>query len=220
MIEQRRPGVYYDVDGTIFKSSLLEKVVARGVADGIFSQDAFESAMEVQDLWQDNNNEGTYISYTDTLVEAFIAQISGVRVDRFKKLVDEVVAKQHVRRFRFPRTLMRIVRPSHTGVVISGSPKVAVDELVGDMGVEHVFGSTFSAVDGVYTGEAESVGDKAAIRRRLIEMGIVLPDGDIAVGDTMGDKSILRAVEYPILLNPSATLADYGRTMGWPMVLE
>lgn len=105
-------------------------------------------------------------------------------------------------------------------MVISGSPQYAVERYVSDLAPHFVFGSTFELVDGVYTGKADSVGDKARIRRELIAKGVILADRCIAIGDTMGDKSLLSEVGIPIMLNPSNTLANYGRSFGWPMVLE
>lgn len=215
-----KPGAFFDIDGTIFKSSLLEKLVTEGIQQMVFTDEAFLRATQIREQWQKSNNEGTYIAYTDSLVGAFVTSIAGVRVGVVDRLVDTVVREHTARRFRFPQSLMRMTGRSHTNVIISGSPQFAVERYVQDLSPHLVFGSQFEVIDGVYTGGAESVSDKARIRQELITRGKILAGNCIAIGDTMSDKSILSAVDVPIMLNPSSTLANYGRQFGWPMVLE
>lgn len=215
-----KPGAFFDVDGTIFKSSLLEKLVDEGVGQGIFTHDAFEHALKVKDEWQKSNNEGAYVAYLDLLVGSFVNSITGVSVATMQELTDDVVTNQVIRRFRFPQVLMRMTNRTHTNVVVSGSPEFAVRRYVSDLAPHLIFGSSYEVTDGQYTGRAESVGDKAKIRRELIKNGIILAAKCIAIGDTMSDKSILGEVDVPIMLNPSNTLANYGKSFGWPIVIE
>lgn len=215
-----RPGAFYDIDGTVFKSSLLEKLVKKGIEQRVFSSTAFERALEVQQQWQMNNSEGTYVAYTDLLVGAFVTSIAGVEVARIDALTRQVVDEYTVRRFRFPQTLMRVAGRTHTNVIISGSPDFAVEAYTADLQAHLAFGSTFEHEQGIYTGVASSVGDKARIRQQLIDTGQIAAENNIAIGDTMGDKSILGAVAIPIMHNPSRTLRDYGAVKGWPIVLE
>lgn len=79
-----KPGAFFDIDGTVFKSSLLEKLVAEGLKQGVFLHEAFAKAYAVKEEWQRNNNEGTYVAYTDLLVGAYVASIAGVRVDKIE----------------------------------------------------------------------------------------------------------------------------------------
>lgn len=217
-----KPGAFFDVDGTIFKSSLLEKVVEEGVNEGVFVREAFEKAARIRINWQDDNREGTYLAYIDELVGSFVTSIAGVSVADMEALTNNVIEKHRVRRFRFPRILMERVteRETHTPVIISGSPDFLVRKFTLPHGTEQVYGSTFDIQYGAFTGSATPVGTKAAVRTRLIEAGLLLDTDDIAIGDTTGGLPILRSVQHPIMFNPSKTLADYGAEFGWPQVLE
>lgn len=215
-----KPGLFVDNDGTLFKSSLVEKVIDEAVRRKIFHASAFQRAGEIREQWQDNNREGTYAAYIEELVDGFAAQIAGVKVADMNAVVEAVVAGHKARRHKFPRILMRSFQDSHEIIVISGSPIMSVAPFVQDLPVARVFGATFDEEDGVFTGEATPSGDKNVIRQKLIDKGLIAPENNIAIGDTMGDQSILRAVKHPVILNPSQTLADYGSEMQFPKVLE
>ena len=215
-----KPGAYFDVDGTVFKSSVLEKIADVGQAHGLFEKDAFTEAKRTREKWQRHNNEGVYLAYLKMLVGSFVTQIADVSVSDFDKVVEEVNTTHQVRRFQFPLRLMDAVSSTHNIVIISGSPHRAVEAFVCDLPIDIVFGSEFVVKEDTFTGEARSVGDKAALRNRLISAGIVSAEEDLAIGDTMSDAPLLGAVTLPIAFNPSATLSDYSEAFGWHKVLE
>lgn len=218
--ESPKPFAAYDVDGTVFKSSLAEKLVDGGIAHNLFSADAFNDVYANRKRWQENNNEGTYQAYIKRLVGALVTQISGVEVERFNLVVQNIVDQHQVRRFKFPRMLMRALAPTHANIAISGSPRLAVEPFVADLPLSAVYGSEFVIRDGVFTGEAKSVGDKAAILHDLTSQGEVTQPGSVALGDTVGDISALEYAAHPVMFNPSRTLASYGQEFSWDQVLE
>ena len=60
---------FFDVDGTIFRSSLLIEIVEQFIKDGTFPS-------EVEDVYADSyrawrNREGSYEAYIDDVVQAF-----------------------------------------------------------------------------------------------------------------------------------------------------
>jgi len=219
-MSELKPGIFLDNDGTLFKSSLLEKAVDESIKQGIFPAQAFERAMEIRDKWQTNNSEGTYVAYTHELVGGFVTSIAGVSVRDLDDIIANVVKQHQVRRHRFPQILMRAFRPSHTSIMVSGSPEMCVRPFVADLPLDLIVGSTFAAENDVYTGEAKPVDDKASVRHRLIDQGVILPDDTIVVGDTMGDASLMHVSSHPIMFNPSRTLRDVGIEFGWPIVHE
>jgi HAD superfamily phosphoserine phosphatase-like hydrolase len=221
MAEAPKPFAAYDLDGTLFKSSVLEKSIPIAVDLGVFRDTAFDDAYASREHWQQDNNEGTYLAYTKKLVDSFIGQMANTRVDAFDEVVKELVSSQLVRRYGFTKRLIGSVAATHSNILITGSPEILARPFVQDMpGISRVFGSTYEAVDGVYTGVARSVGSKAAILQSLVTEGSVSQQNSIAVGDTMSDTPMLHMATSPIAFNPSFTLAQYGQEYGWDKAFE
>ena len=216
-----KPFAAYDLDGTLFKSSVVEKSIPIAVEFGIFNTAAFDDAYTSKENWQKDNNEGTYNAYIKKLVDAFVGQMAGVRVDAFDEVIMELVRSQSVRRYSFTKRLMNFVADTHENILITGSPTILAGPFVQDIpGIKKVYGSTYEVADGKYTGVAQSVGSKAAILANLIQAREVSSNGSIAVGDTVSDIPMLHVADHPIAFNPSHTLAQYGREFGWDKVTE
>lgn len=215
-----RPFAAFDVDGTIFKSSLLEKAIDACIAAHIFDTDAFNEAAANRRRWQINNNEGVYQAYLHHLVGAFVTQIAGVNVEQFNQVAEAMVAEHTVRKFIFPRRLMHALEDSHHIVAISGSPTMLVEPFLGDVPVQSTFGSTFDIEGDRFTGGAASVGDKAAILRHLVSQGTAEHAGSVAVGDTISDAAMLGYAATAIMFNPSRTLTNHGAPQGWLQIYE
>jgi phosphoserine phosphatase len=147
--------------------------------------------------------------------------MKGTRVDAFNEVVKGLIHSEAVRRYAFTKRLIGSVATTHSNILITGSPEILARPFVQDIaGITRVYGSTYEAVNGVYTGVAKSVGSKAAILYQLISEGAVSQENSIAVGDTMSDTSMLHLADRPIAFNPSFTLAQYGREFGWDKVFE
>lgn len=215
-----KPFAAFDVDGTIFKSSLAEKVIDGCIAAGVFKADAFNAVFENKLRWQRSNNEGVYQAYLHRLVGAFVAELAGVKVEQFNEVTANMIAQQSVRKFAFPRMLMDALRSSHRVMAISGSPNIVVQPFLHDIDVQTTFGSTFVIDNGKFTGEAQTVGDKATLLRELVAKGEIAQLGSMAVGDTFSDISMLEYADTPIMFNASRTLTNYGIEFGWLRVNE
>ena len=220
IMDRIKPFAAYDLDGTLFKSSVLEKATNIAVELSVFNGAAFDDANSTKEKWQIDNNEGTYNAYVKKLVDAFVGQMKGVRVDAFDEVVAELIRSQSVRRYKFTKELIRSLN-THTPILITGSPLILAQPFVEDLSeIKHVFGSTYEQKDGHYTGIAHSVGSKAVILQNLINTGAISQNGSIAVGDTMSDNPMLHMATHPIMFNPSHTLANYGQEFGWDKVFE
>lgn len=219
--EKAKPFAAYDLDGTLFKSSVLEKSVPIAISLGVFEETAFDDAYVSKEAWQKDNNEGTYLAYTQKLIDGFMNQMRDTRVEAFDEVVKELVRSESVRRYAFTKRLIGSVATTHSNILITGSPEILARPFVQDIpGIAYVYGSTYEVVDGIYTGIARSVGSKAAILTKLINKGSVLQDNSIAVGDTMSDTSMLHLADKRVAFNPSFTLAQYAREFGWGKVFE
>ena len=80
---QKQRVAVFDVDGTIFRSSLLIQVVEALIESGAFPERARKEFEHERQLWLDR--EGDYESYIDAVVRTFRTHLKGVR---YQALVD------------------------------------------------------------------------------------------------------------------------------------
>jgi phosphoserine phosphatase len=215
-----KPFAAFDVDGTIFKSSLAEKVIDGCIDAGMFKAESFNKVFENKRRWQRSNNEGVYQAYLHRLVGSFVIELAGVDVEQFNEVTASMIEHHTVRKFAFPRQLMTALQTSHHLLAISGSPNILVQPFLHDLDVQTTFGSTFAVEDGKFTGEAQTVGDKATLLRELVAKGEITQLGSVAIGDTFSDISMLKYAATPIAFNASRTLTNYAKEFNWLRVNE
>lgn len=215
-----KPFAAFDVDGTIFKSGLFEKLVDACIADGLFARKPFEQAFALRRRWQRHNTEAAYIVYVRHLVDALIAEMAGTDVAWFDKVTKAMIAQHAVRKFGFPRQLIRRLKDTHYIVAISGSPDILVRPFLKDLPIDAMYGSQYEVRGGRFTGKALNVANKASIITGLMKDGSVARSGSVAVGDTIGDSPMLELADTPIMFNASKTLLAYGKPRHWLRVNE
>lgn len=213
---KQKPLAVFDVDGTQFKSACVEKVADEAIRQGLFNGELFGKARAQRRLWQENNNEGVYQAYLHNLVGAFVASISGVKVEHFRDITEQMVAEHRVRLFSYTRQLGQLLKPSHRLIAISGSPLPVVEPFLEGSDFDEIYGSTFEVENGRYTGEAKSISKAAAVETLLAD-GAVL---NVGIGDTIGDLPVLSQATCPIAFNPSDTLRKQAVRHGWFIAME
>jgi len=214
----------FDIDGTIFRSSLLIELVNGLVAKGVFPEKA-RKEMEADYLaWI--NRRGNYENYISRVVRIHKRYIAGAGVQSVRQVVRKVIGWQKDRVYRYTRDLIvRLKRERYFLLAISGSPAYIVSQFADHMGFADSVAREFSVRDGVFTGENPN---DEYLRRKdqvltdfLAHSGIRADlDRSIAVGDTEGDIPMLELVGRPIAFNPNTTLAAYAKKKGWQIIVE
>src|ERR1700684_102769 len=98
MSEKRKVAVF-DVDGTIFRSSLLIQVVDALIESGAFPPETRRVYEKQQTQWLDR--EGDYQAYIDAVVQAFRAHLKGIYYGALVDAEDKVVDAQWKRTYRY-----------------------------------------------------------------------------------------------------------------------
>jgi HAD superfamily hydrolase (TIGR01490 family) len=215
---------FFDVDGTIFRSSLLIELVEQLIKEGIFPLSAKEIYEVSDQQWR--NREGTYEVYIDDVVHAFLTNIKGVHYGDFADVGRRVVAAKSKTVYRYTRDLIdQLKRDNYYLVAISQSPKTILDEFCEQYGFDKVYGRVYEiGPQDRFTGSVADehlIRNKASIVKRVFEKNPELsPEGSIAVGDTDGDIPLLESVERPICFNPNQTLFLHAKRVGWEVVIE
>ncbi|MCA9357414.1 HAD-IB family hydrolase [Candidatus Nomurabacteria bacterium] len=215
---------FFDIDGTVFRSSLLIELVEKLVAEGIFPHEASEEYMSEWMAWQ--SREGTYEHYINAIIQTFLRHIKGVHYGDFADVGRRVVAVQSKRVYRYTRDLIQKLKAEGYFVVaISQSPKTVLDEFCRQYGFDKVYGRIYEIgpqdrFTGAVTDE-HLIKNKASIVKRVFDRNPDLSrEGALAVGDTEGDVPLLEAVDNAICFNPNQHLFNYAKRKGWEVVVE
>ncbi len=214
---------FFDIDGTVFRSSLLVELVEALIRAQAFPQSVRDEYKKSHMAWW--NREGTYEDYIADVIRAFRTHMRGVHYGILADVGKEVVAVQSKRVYRYTRDLIKDLKSKEYYIVaISQSPKTILDEFCASYGFDKVYGRIYEiGPRDCFTGEVidESIiADKALIIDRLLENGDFTLVGSVGVGDTEGDIPLLKKVETPICFNPNLMLYEYGKAHAWPIVVE
>lgn len=223
MPKPRSKVAIFDIDGTIFRSSLLIELVDALISKGYFPAKAGKGYEKSLRAWQDRS--GTYEDYISDMVEVFRKNLKGVPYGKFKDVSEEVIKEKSKQTYTYTRDLIRDLRKKNYFLLaISQSPKAVLDPFCKKLGFDKVYGRIYE-LDSLnnFTGEVVDehlIENKANIVRRAMEKGGLALVGSVGVGDTEGDISFLELVENPICFNPNKKLYKYAKLNGWRVVVE
>lgn len=216
----------FDVDGTIFRSSLLIEFTEALVLEGVFPENVREVYSRERKRWLER--KGSYRKYIMAVVAAFYRNIKGVKEKDFLPVVTKVAAFHRYRLYRYTRDLMKnLKKRGYFLLAISHSPTYIAREFGKKIGFDKVYGH-FLEMDGEgrFTGtvlnldSTDQAIDKAMILRRAVQKENLTLKGSVGVGDTESDIPFLKLVEKPICFNPNIELYRTAKKNKWRVVVE
>lgn len=213
----------FDIDGTVFRSSLLIELTDAFLQEGIFHQKVSKLYAKAYENWMDR--KGPYEEYIEAVIKAFRQNIKGVQYNEFSKIAKKVVAFHRNRIYRYPRDIVKnLKKKNYYLLAISHSPQKVVKEFCKKMGFNKTYGQIYE-IDRQkrFTGKVlhlDLISDKAEILKRAIEKEKLTLKGSVGVGDTESDIAFLKMVERPICFNPNQKLYQYAKRAGWKIVVE
>jgi HAD superfamily hydrolase (TIGR01490 family) len=214
---------FFDIDGTIFRSSLLIELVKVLLATGKFPEEARAVFAREEKLWLDRKAD--YEDYIMAVVKAFMTYLKGLH---YKDLLDasDVVFEAHKdKTYVYTRDLVADLKAQgYYLVAISQSPKTTIDPFATKLGFDKVYGRGYElGPNDQFNGEVMDlhlIENKANIVKRVVEKQDLTLEGSVGVGDTEGDITMLEMVEQPIAFNPNKNLHRYAKSNGWSIVVE
>jgi HAD superfamily hydrolase (TIGR01490 family) len=214
---------FFDIDGTVFRSSLLVELVEKLIDEGIFPAAAREEYGDQFRNWRDR--EGAYGLYIGAVVRSYMKHIKGVHYGELADIGKIVVAQQSKHIYRYTRDLIKELKAQNYYIVaISQSPKTILDEFCRAYGFDKVYGRIYEiGPQDRFTGEMTDVHlveNKANIVARVLEKEDVQKADSIGVGDTESDIPLLQSVQKPICFNPNSSLYKHAQKVGWKVVVE
>ncbi|HVM73567.1 MAG TPA: HAD-IB family phosphatase [Candidatus Paceibacterota bacterium] len=219
----KRKVAVFDVDGTIFRSSLLIQLVDVLIEKELFPKSARAIYERDRERWL--NREGDYEAYINAVVVAFRKHLKGVAYDDFAEAAAEMVEREWKRDYRYTRELLKeLKRKGYFLLAVSHSPKTVLDKFCPRLGFDKVYGIIYeTGPQDRFTGtviDEHLILNKANILKRAVEKENLTLVGSVGVGDTESDISFLELVAKPICFNPNSKLHRYAKRMGWKVVIE
>jgi len=213
----------FDIDGTVFRSSLLIELTNALIQEGIFHLKVGKLYARAYENWL--SRKGLYEEYIKAVIKAFRQNIRGVRYNEFSKIAKKVVTFHRNRIYRYPRDIVKnLKKKNYYLLAISHSPQKVVKEFCKEMGFDKIYGQIYETDrQKRFTGRVlhiELISDKAEILKRAIEKEKLTLKGSVGVGDTESDIAFLKMVEKPICFNPNQKLYQYAKRAGWKIVVE
>jgi len=222
MAEKRRVAVF-DVDGTIFRSSLLIQIVERLIFIGAFPEDTRDVFEKQHRKWLDR--EGDYEAYIQAVVQAFLKHIKGMHYGILADAAEHVVDEQWKHVYRYTRDLLNELKEKNYFLLaLSHSPKTILGKFCPRLGFDKSYGTMYEiGPNDAFTGthmEPHFIFNKAAVLRRAIEKENLTLAHSVGVGDTESDIPFLEMVAKPICFNPNQKLYRHAKRQGWRVVVE
>lgn len=219
----KRPVAAFDIDGTLFRSSLLIELVEELVQREIFPPAARSAYAEAQTDWI--NRKGEYGPFIKKVVHAFGKYAKGLPYGDLADVAGEIIEAKRDRTYRYTRDLIQdLKKQGYFLLAISHSPKFIVDGFGYEMGFDKSYGTFYeTGATNRFTGEIEEehvIMNKGAVLKRAMERNSLSLADSYGIGDTESDVSMLQLVEHPIAFNPNRLLYRYAKKHGWKIVVE
>ncbi len=212
----------FDVDGTIFRSSLLIELTESLIAEKIFPPKTKDIYIKSYKKWIER--KGSYEEYINDVVDAFKINIKGVNEGDFNRVAKSVIESNHSMIYRYTRDLVKALKKKNYYLLaISHSPQEIVKKFTKTLGFDKTYGFIYEVENGKLTGKSlyeDKISDKSKILKHVIKKEGLSLQGSIGVGDSEGDINFLGVVANPICFNPNKKLYTKAVKKGWKIVVE
>ena len=203
---KRQPYAVFDIDGTIFRSSLLLEITYRAIANGVLSKSLSTELARYRDPWLNRKHDETYQRYILKIVN--IAKLT----------IDEL----HGRVYVYTRELIKQLKnKGYFLIAISGSPLGVVEEFAKHYGFDVVKATSIGVKKGFYTNNVQAAdSNKHLVLSKIIKKYNLSSLDSIAIGDSGGDIGMLKVAKKAIAFNPDKLLFKVAKNNGWKIVIE
>lgn len=218
-----RPIAAFDIDGTVFRSFLLNELMEELVRRKLMPDAATKHYQPLKEKYE---RTGAGLDpYIDKAVEAFGKHAKGVPYGEVADIAGEIIEgkKDHV--FRYTKELIRELKDQgYFLLAVSRSPKFIVDGFAYELGFDKSYGIFFeTGATGRFTGDIVDehiIFNKGAVLQRALKKEKLSFTDSVAIGDTESDISMLELVDRAIAFNPTKRLLKHARQHEWEVVVE
>lgn len=220
---KKRPVAVFDIDGTVFRSSLFLELVERLIDGGVFPKKARSMYEKERLLWLDR--KGKHERYTEKAVAMFLTHIKGVPMSAVEPIVEDILREKRHRVYRYTRSLIKALKKKgYFLLAVTHSPRFIADLFAYEYGFDKVYGFFYETDQkGTFTGKVmllDLIRNKDKVLKRAVRKENLTLKGSVGVGDTESDIPMLALVERAIAFNPNKKLYEHAKKKNWKIVVE
>lgn len=201
---------FFDIDGTLYREGLITETFKKLVkSDIINSQRWYNEVRDKFIKW--DRRIGNYDDYLLKMAEIYREAIKGLHKSQIEFIAKKVIEQKGDRVYTYTRDKIKWhSEQGHKVLTISGSPLELVREMAKKHGFDDYIGTEYiTDNDELYTGQVHPMWDslnKEKAIHYLVEKYNIDLSKSYAYGDTTGDFTMLKAVAYPVAMNPTKEL--------------
>lgn len=220
----KRKFAVFDIDGTLYRSSLFLDVIEHLISSGEFSREQADTHYELKRQWEVRAHKESYEEFIKSLVVATQDSLVNISVKKVEESSNYIANKNKDLVYTYTRDLIsKLKNDGYFVMAISGSHSEVAEKFC-QIHEFDAFSSTIwvRSKDGnTYSGEVLDMGrDKAEQLKSMVEQYELTFQNSYAVGDSKGDITMLKLVDNPIAFNPEQRLLDVAKKNSWPIVVE
>jgi HAD superfamily hydrolase (TIGR01490 family) len=218
----KRKFAAFDIDGTIGRSSIFLDVVHELLNTNHLPAETRNKLLEFRQDYKNRTHSNAFKDYSKYSVDVLFNNIANLSVETYRSAVDAVLERTKSYVHVYTRDLLKQLKSENYFLIaISGSEMYAVQQFTSQFEFDLAIGEIYHEKNGKFTGKIDQVfHKKGEFIKGFIEEHDLTLEGSIAVGDSMGDLSMLDIVETPIAFNPEDSLYNHARQNGWKIVVE
>lgn len=219
----KRPVTVLDIDGTLFRSSLLVELMEELVVRDLFPASVRKLYQGTEGEFQ--NKRGEYGPYIRKVIDAFATHAKGHAYGEIADIAGELIEKNLDHTYHYTRDLVQeLKKKGHFLLAISYSPKFMVDGFAYELGFDKSYGVFYEiGASSRFTGEIADehlIMNKGAILQRAVRKNGLTLNGSYGIGSTESDISVLDLTDTSIAFNPNRVLYRHAKQKLWELVVE
>ncbi|MBM0045725.1 HAD family phosphatase [Anaerococcus sp. mt242] len=203
---------FFDIDGTLFRNSLLIEHFLLLTADGIIDEKSWtEEIGPLFDKYQ--NRLGAYEDYLDKASLVYQQTLAGIDKEIINKYSDIVIEKNKNKVYRITKRAVKFHKENGYKIFfISGSPMFLVEHFGEIYGADESISTQYEFDENnTFTGKVTPMWDNRSKLGAVMELSKKYNldlDASYAYGDTNGDLTMFQMVGNPHAINPSFELIN------------
>lgn len=222
-MDKKRPVAVIDIDGSLFRSSLLVELVDELVEQGTFPKSVRKLYQGTEGELQ--NRRGEYGPFIRKVIDAFATHAKGLPYGEIADMGGEIIERNLDRTYHYTRDLIQeLKKKDYFLLAISYSPKFMVDGFAYELGFDKSYGVFYEiGASSRFTGEIADehlIMNKGAILQRAVRKNGLTLNSSYGIGSTESDIAMLDLTDTSIAFNPNRVLYRHTKQKLWELVVE
>jgi HAD superfamily hydrolase (TIGR01490 family) len=203
----------FDIDNTMYDGFSYFDLLEQQATEGLINEQVLKGARVSMKKYKSKHQD--YETTIVELLDIYAVGLQGARYDDILQSTQDFYARSQ-KFFPYVEPTIQILRRTHDLVIVTGEPQTVGLAVKERFGMQSYHSTEYEVRNGKFTGIVISYlasrHEKHEAIRRLMHGRM---NSSFAFGDSDGDIEMLRAVDYPICLNPTDAMCLVARNEKW-----